>query len=49
MVAAGVMGGGVTAAALLGTGLAGREITRTVMQPPRSARPRARWPSARAR
>ena len=34
MLAAGVMGGGVTAAALLGTGAAGREITRTVMQPP---------------
>ena len=33
MVAAGLVGGGVTAAALLGTGAAGDRVTRTVVQP----------------
>jgi len=34
MVAAGVLGGGVTAAALLGAGVAGDSVTRTVIQSP---------------
>src|ERR671916_3347364 len=33
MVAAGLVGGGVTAAALLGTGIAERHVTRTLIQP----------------
>jgi S1-C subfamily serine protease len=34
MLAAGLLGGGVTAAALLGTGAAGDRVTRTVVEPP---------------
>jgi hypothetical protein len=37
MVAAGLMGGGVATATLLGTGVAGRDTTRTVLQQPTRA------------